>query len=114
MNREHLRQTVLLRRARRWQATVAAGGSPHHHDWRRQHCAELPAVIRPRPVSLAELEVLAAASHALLRPFVRHPQLIESVATFVHARDPAARQRFPSRDALLAHLQGLLRVRCAS
>lgn len=73
---------------------------------------ELPAVIRTRPVSLAEIECLAVTRHALLRPFVRHPELIDSVASFVHARDPVARQRFPSRDAMANHLRTLLCARC--
>jgi len=114
MNRDQIRQTVLLLRARRWHAAAAAGGMGPRRRVAEPATTELPAVIRPRPVSLADLEVLAGQGDPLLRPFARRPELIESVASFVHARDPVARERFPSRGALLTYLQCLLRCRAAT
>lgn len=68
----------------------------------------LPQVIRPRPLQLADLEAMIATGHPFVDRLRQEPTHVRPLAAFVLARDPAARVRFATPQALVARLWRLL------
>jgi len=87
--------TLLPRRAEH--GATPAGGA-----------AALPAMIRPRPICLADLEALVTSRHPLLNKLTGCPGQIDYLATIVYARDRVAQRRFANRRELASYLHQLL------
>jgi hypothetical protein len=66
---------------------------------------ELPVVIRPRPLRLAELERRLRADFRLAAALAEQPTFCATLAGVLFARDAEARSRFADVDALAAHLR---------
>lgn len=67
----------------------------------------LPAVIRPAPLHLHEVERRANRDPEFARALAARPELCATLARALLARDPDARGRFADHAALAAHLRGL-------
>jgi hypothetical protein len=66
---------------------------------------ELPVVIRPRPLRLAELERRLRADRRLAKALAEHTSFCATLASALFARDAEARSRFADVDQLAAHLR---------
>lgn len=66
--------------------------------------AALPQVIRPRPLQLTDLEAMIAADHPFAYRLRQEPTQVRTLAAFVLARDPDARARFATPQALALRL----------
>ena len=70
---------------------------------------ELPVVIRPEPIRLAEIERRLLRDASFARSMTERPDFRIRLAFAIHHRDAEARQRFATAAALADHLGTLLR-----
>jgi hypothetical protein len=80
-----------------------------HHDKTtaalEERLSELPVVIRPRPLRLAELERRLRADRSLATALAAQPSFCATLAGALFARDAEARTRFADVDELAAYLR---------
>jgi hypothetical protein len=70
--------------------------------------SSLPAVIRPKPITLAEVERHLASNDAFAAMLARKPAQLTAIAHAIHQKDPKAYARFGNAASLRAHLVSLL------
>ena len=69
---------------------------------------EFPIVIRPDPITLADLEARIVRNPDLVSHLREHPEFCATLARGVYRRDTAARERFADASTLAAHLQAIV------
>jgi hypothetical protein len=65
-------------------------------------------VIRPKPITLAEVERHLASNDAFAAMLARKPAQLTAIAHAIHQKDPKAYARFGNAASLRAHLVSLL------
>lgn len=69
----------------------------------------LPMIVRRAPIRLHDVEGRVRRDSSFARSLASEPGFSARLAAAIRHRDPEARRRFPSADALRVHLDGLSR-----